>query len=747
MQITTKLEFDNIMLDPLTNISTTIEFPGGTVDWQLNISKPCTIFGNNTIIDVSGDGHDNALVITAAVDISDLTVLNSEKTAILINNVDGARFEKIRAGHSNYGWLIKDSKNLEFEECESYNNNIGFELQGSSSIMGNIDSYQELGLNIQGEDPSGLLANKKYYFKVNDKEYELTTSNYITFNNLVQQLNDSKRTSDGQLLKAEFLATLTNNDVRITSLTNSSTSLGRGTNGKDLFRYIAGFDTHEQLNIECLDNIIIGGTARLQSKYWILKTFERNYYIWYNSAASATAPYVGTNPNIPNHTGVEVRILDNNNSSTVAQKTKEALDTITSISDFLVSINNNILTIFFCQSGNAPESEPGNIGFTLTKTDGAVDGIFDLPFGNTLLENRTDRCQYNTILNSLFYKNAIGIKLVNANNNEFTNCQVYQNSNIGIWQLDTSHDNIYRGEIYENIRYGARNTDRDHLLDLSSCWWGDLTGPSGSGRGVGDKISNYIKIDPWLQSGTEPELTYPITRGFIWNMLGYPQVAVELTEDQVSQCISLALEKFHYYWQPEPYYHYMSIGEGQYELELPVNIPKESIIEVIYAPQADIFAQLSGSGESFFLTYYMQQSGGTFLADFYVAMSYKETFERTLGIVPSYEFLSHPDSNGVMKDYIRLYPRPSTNAIRVGLKVSRQLSESEVDQDMWIRKYALAWAKQMLGQIRSKFSSVPGPTGEISLKGSELISEGKEEQEKLEMDLIKRSEPLGFITG
>jgi len=99
-----------------------------------------------------------------------------------------------------------------------------------------------------------------------------------------------------------------------------------------------------------------------------------------------------------------------------------------------------------------------------------------------------------------------------------------------------------------------------------------------------------------------------------------------------------------------------------------------------------------------------------------------------------------------MKDYVRLYPRPSGNFI-VGLKVSRVLSEKEVDQEMWIRKYALAWAKQMLGQIRAKFGSVPGPTGEVTLKGDGLIQEGKEEELALITDLIKRSEPLGFVTG
>ncbi len=741
MQVTTQAEFDSIMADPLTNISTTIEFPGGTVDWRLNITKLCTIFGNNTTINPSGLGIDIAMIVSAAIDISDLTVINTGKTAISMNGVQDARFEKIRAGYSNIGWLIKDSRNNEFEECESYNNATGIELQGSSSIIGDIDSYQEFGLiGLSGEEQSGLIANKQYYFIVGGKEYKLSTGEYTSWNNLVQQLNDAKRVTDGQALKADYLATLTGGDIRITSLTNATVSLARGTSGSDLLSYISGFDTRKQTTIE----FIADSNFSLQSKYWLFNTHTSQYYVWYNVGLGTGG---GTDPLILNKTGLKVNIIDNESANQVAQKTKLVLDDLKVSQELDISIINNILTITSLKAGDHPDSTPVDTGFIFSKIDGALDGSFDISFGNTLEEDRTDRCHLNIFNACLVHDNSIGIKLINANHNQFLNCKTYENTNIGLWQLDVSYDNIYRGEIFQNIKYGVRNTDRDHSFDASSIWWGDVTGPSGGGRGEGDKTSSYVLIEPWLQSGTEPELTYPVTRNFMWNMLGYPQVAVEMTEDQMGECINVALEKYHYYWQPEPYYHYLDVGVGQRELELPAGISKENIIEVNYSPNNDIFSQLSGSGESFFLTYYMQQSGGTFLADFYVAMAYKETFERTLGIQPSYEFVSHPDVNGIMKDYIRLYPSPSSHSIKVALKVSRTLSEAEVDQEMWIRKYALAWAKQMLGQIRSKFASVPGPTGEVSIKGDALIQEGKDEEEKLVLDLIKRSEPLGFIMG
>ena len=119
-------------------------------------------------------------------------------------------------------------------------------------------------------------------------------------------------------------------------------------------------------------------------------------------------------------------------------------------------------------------------------------------------------------------------------------------------------------------------------------------------------------------------------------MLGYPIVKVELTDEMITNCIDMGIKKFMYYMTPDPYYYYFPIAAGQHEVKLPVGITKDQVIKVVYQPTSDIFAQLASSGEAFFLTYYMQYTGGAFLADFYIAMAYKDTFERTLGIQPSY---------------------------------------------------------------------------------------------------------------
>tara|TARA_R100000152_G_C6756759_1_gene180538 strand:+ start:34 stop:1332 length:1299 start_codon:yes stop_codon:yes gene_type:complete len=53
----------------------------------------------------------------------------------------------------------------------------------------------------------------------------------------------------------------------------------------------------------------------------------------------------------------------------------------------------------------------------------------------------------------------------------------------------------------------------------------------------------------------------------------------------------------------------------------------------------------------------------------------------------------------------------------------------------WIRRFALALSKETLGQIRSKFATVPIPGESVTLNGPALISEAREEQSTLREEL------------
>jgi hypothetical protein len=62
----------------------------------------------------------------------------------------------------------------------------------------------------------------------------------------------------------------------------------------------------------------------------------------------------------------------------------------------------------------------------------------------------------------------------------------------------------------------------------------------------------------------------------------------------------------------------------------------------------------------------------------------------------------------------------------------------------WIRRFALALCKETLGQVRSKFASVPIPGESVTLNGSALISEGRERQQALREELKDTLDQLTY---
>ena len=62
----------------------------------------------------------------------------------------------------------------------------------------------------------------------------------------------------------------------------------------------------------------------------------------------------------------------------------------------------------------------------------------------------------------------------------------------------------------------------------------------------------------------------------------------------------------------------------------------------------------------------------------------------------------------------------------------------------WIRRFALALTKEMLGHIRGKFASIPIPGESIQLNSAELLSQAKEEQQMLRDELKEVLDTLTY---
>jgi len=64
----------------------------------------------------------------------------------------------------------------------------------------------------------------------------------------------------------------------------------------------------------------------------------------------------------------------------------------------------------------------------------------------------------------------------------------------------------------------------------------------------------------------------------------------------------------------------------------------------------------------------------------------------------------------------------------------------------WVRKYCLALCKEMLGQIRGKFTTMPIPGESVTLNHAELLAQAKEEQTALRDKLVEMLKEVEYAS-
>jgi len=103
--------------------------------------------------------------------------------------------------------------------------------------------------------------------------------------------------------------------------------------------------------------------------------------------------------------------------------------------------------------------------------------------------------------------------------------------------------------------------------------------------------------------------------------------------------------------------------------------------------------------------------------------------------------------------YVDLQPYELDGTVETGIEGVSNMNTLPFDNipfininsigQQWIRKYALALCKEMLGQIRGKFTTLPIPGESVTLNFSELLSQAKEEQATLKeklREMLKETE-------
>lgn len=135
--------------------------------------------------------------------------------------------------------------------------------------------------------------------------------------------------------------------------------------------------------------------------------------------------------------------------------------------------------------------------------------------------------------------------------------------------------------------------------------------------------------------------------------------------------------------------------------------------------------------------------------DPFAMASFQETFTHGMGGSSSGDYFYTYDLTRQIMDNNRIYTasEPSyrfdrrkkalylMNPPRVEqewlLDVYRESTDEEYQENLWIINWTVAECKQILGRAYRKFGSLPTPSGESQLDGSDLVQEAQREKEQL----------------
>jgi len=240
-------------------------------------------------------------------------------------------------------------------------------------------------------------------------------------------------------------------------------------------------------------------------------------------------------------------------------------------------------------------------------------------------------------------------------------------------------------------------------------------------------------------------------RDYILNMLGAPNIRLELDEQNIDFCINQSLKIVEDY-APSDYFSYYTFitTPGKSVYELPPDVGYVRSVE--YKHMGTFSFQASDLGGSIPIEYFYPGSGGDGggygaggfinpiqpvwgrMGEWVLYKQYEQMYSRVSSNLGGWEYIGG-------HRHIKLYPVPF-HAQKVALHYLQRCKDwGEVTQAM--QEGALSYAKEILGRIRSRIKNPPGPGGGVQLDGDQLIAEAKEERKQWMEDLIyKFGDPL-----
>jgi hypothetical protein len=290
------------------------------------------------------------------------------------------------------------------------------------------------------------------------------------------------------------------------------------------------------------------------------------------------------------------------------------------------------------------------------------------------------------------------------------------------------------GNCGSNTLFISRPTKDTFGMSCAPCI--GLTDPVGCGK-IGKRASR-TKVREQIKD-------------YVLLMLGAPVVKVELDDQNVDAAVDLALQVFEDY-APREYFNYYVFnttpGKSVYTMPADVGF----IRNVFYKEQPSLQFSANDLGGALPIEYYYP--GGSYasiqgglldpnqpiygrMGEWVLYKQYEQMYNRLSSQIGGWEWV-----DGYCN--IKLYPIPCRCSAVIVHYLQKKPDFKQVTQAM--QEGALCFAKIMLGRIRSKYKSLPGPNGGVQLDGVELLQEGREEKKEWEERLIYRFGDIPPIT-
>ena len=193
-------------------------------------------------------------------------------------------------------------------------------------------------------------------------------------------------------------------------------------------------------------------------------------------------------------------------------------------------------------------------------------------------------------------------------------------------------------------------------------------------------------------------------RDYVLAKLGHPVIDVELDDFQIQICLDEAKSKLEYH-APDWMTQYATFSAS---LLLRLD-----------------FAVMFFTNTGLFNNYNVSQ--------YLLMQQYLKQVKNVLGQMATWQLVNNK--------YLHLWPKPESNGEAVLLEF-RAFDPTTLHHayKSWLQRYTLALSKEILGGIRGKYQTLPGPGGGTRLNGNELAYQAKDEKEMLIEELLSSIE-------